>query len=341
LNGGFVNFVFRVTPATADSSSSFVAKLFRPFLSSCPSVPVSCDRYFIEKQSLKDFPRDRKGEETAATATPVRVPRLIDCDDENYILLIEDCGAEIQSLFDYLMSVQSEPLAEVRERLSAIVFSLKAFVATLGALSSSDSFLPSHYSSKGTAAMIDSHVYGQYRQRVSGEPSLEQYADLVEEGRRLFSLSSSLDLTAHDQGTCALPAHLQLSFGDLWPNAIFIVPAPTPGLSVVVLDWEFARIGHRLNDFFQLLAYLALMTYDAHCNQEHALFLQREVTELIRAEEARGVEVTEENLSVLLVNVALALDEPRWEFRLPRDLICREISALVQSFLTPTSHAPS
>jgi hypothetical protein len=46
LSGGMVNYVFRAST----SSGSVILKQYKPFLSSAPGIPLSCERYFVEKK---------------------------------------------------------------------------------------------------------------------------------------------------------------------------------------------------------------------------------------------------------------------------------------------------
>jgi hypothetical protein len=153
-----------------------------------------------------------------------------------------------------------------------------------------------------------------------------------------------------------------VQFGDLWPNALYFSSACCPTTSsqlsplseVILLDWEFARVGHRYNDLFQLLAYLILMSHDAGyissidpVEPPNVRYLRDGIIKWIesdiQSEESRikmdanadttAIGVTPENLSVLLVNVVLVIAERRWKFKNSLEVICRDVCGLIDSYL--------
>ena len=145
---------------------------------------------------------------------------------------------------------------------------------------------------------------------------------------------------------CVDNGSLCLTHGDFWPNAIHVgqylctadeelidrgiavfpsvanIPiGETPGNTqgnrshreLVILDWEFCKFDHPLNDYFNLLAYLLLMQFDTRYNQDNVLNFKRQLLDCIQRrihEEAAyslKLPITEDSLCNLLVNVALHL----------------------------------
>jgi hypothetical protein len=110
-------------------------------------------------------------------------------------------------------------------------------------------------------------------------------------------------------------------YGDLWPNAVFLIENDPSSVKVVILDWEFARISHYYNDFFQFLGYLLLMECDAKYNEDHIRYLRESLLKLLDKSK-----ITDENLAVALVNAVLVIHENRWNFTCSKQDLCSRIS---------------
>ncbi len=162
------------------SSITFILKHFRPYLSSSPDVPFSCERYFIEKKSLIDYHQQIS---QLGISNGLKVPKLIHFDDLRHILLIEDCGEQLSSLFDYLISIKDFPFEQTKPSLDFILKTLASIQLSLRLMTQSESFSASSYSSEGTNCMLDGYVYGDYATRATNVPFLSRYISLVETER--------------------------------------------------------------------------------------------------------------------------------------------------------------
>lgn len=89
LSVGMVNYVHRASKSTC----SVILKQYKPFLSSAPDIPLSYERYFVEKHSLQAMTGGIEQD---------GIPGLIASNDDHHVLLITDMEKHLISLFDYL-----------------------------------------------------------------------------------------------------------------------------------------------------------------------------------------------------------------------------------------------
>lgn len=323
INGGMVNYVYRVT---LKDGPSYVIKHYQPFLSSEPDVPLSCERYFVEKVALNEM---------ADSGAVFHVPKLVHFYDDDHILLMQDCGEGLLSLFELLSSdsVRSQGLNEVKPLLIRILNGLKELFFHLQDFSSQDSFLPMKFYSKGTMDVIRDYIYGEYETRIKAFPLLSKYLPYVEAERRTFEQRYD---EFFQNSFRNLPARYSLTFGDMWPNAVFFPAEWTVSENIFFIDWEFTRIGHYYNDFFQLFAYLFLMENDIKYNFDHIQFLKDSLLHFLMHDPSSLPErggITDENVSLLLVNTVLVLNDDRWNYRESKEMVCEKLIIFIDSLL--------
>jgi 5-methylthioribose kinase len=331
INGGMVNFVFRIK-IEADPINSFVVKHYQPYLSSTPEVPLSCERYFVEKAALQEMTR-------SASRESFHIPKLVEWNDENHILLLEDCGHDLKSLFDFMRSpsIKDNTFSEAQSHLDLIIDSVTGLFFLLQRVSKATDFIPMNYYSKGTFDIISDYIYGEYENRVKEFPLLQKYISFVKEEKQSFQETYQ---NFHRNAFLNLPSQYSLTFGDMWPSAIFFSSTSSPESrkpSLYFIDWEFTRIGHYYNDFFQLFSYLFLMQYDIHYNREHVEYLKDSLMDFLlqdpQAQPDRGG-ITKENVSLLLVNIALVFREKWFSYDRSEELICRDLVLWIDLLLS-------
>ena len=312
LVGGIVNFVHRIfiNQDQNGKGNSFILKYYPPFIALHQKVPMSQQRYFVEKEGLQ------LGNKTFAHSTTIRIPQLIHSDDEHFVLILEDLG-DIKSLFQELKHVPDE------QPLSVLTFAPTIYSNADGTDISSSSvrvmgermieFLTvlSANCDMNAVPLLDgslkrsllqSHVYRGYKDRVTDFPILHQFVPMIEE-----------QATAMDD---PLYYGNKASFGDLWPNALFFFPNDSTK-KMIVLDWEFCSCGRVQSDAWQMLSYLWLMMHD---RSDHN-YNQTKVKVLfdIFMEYTSTISVSEEDkkrdVSTFLTNFALLFqEEDFWNF---------------------------
>jgi hypothetical protein len=331
INGGMVNFVFRIW-IEANPINSFVVKHYQPYLSSAPEVSLSCERYFVEKAALHEMTR-------SATRESFRIPKLVEFNDENHILLLEDCGKDLKSLFDFMRSplIKDHTFREIQPHLDLIIDSVKGLFFLMQRISKSIDFKPMNYYSKGTFDIISDYIYGEYENRVKEFPLLQKYIPFVKEEKQFFQETYQ---NFYRNAFHNLPDQYPLTFGDMWPSAIFFSSASSPesdNPSLYFIDWEFTRIGHYYNDFFQLFSYLFLMQYDINYHREHIEYLKDSLMNFLlqdpRAQPERGG-ISRENVSLLLVNIALVFREKWFSYDRSEEMICRDLVLWIDILLS-------
>ena len=88
------------------------------------------------------------------------------------------------------------------------------------------------------------------------------------------------------------------------------------------------------NVYFQLLAYLLLMLYDSKMNRENVASFITEIQTLLQVEQnVSGVKVTKENVSVLLVNIVMVINDDRWDFVTNIEEIISNVCEFIQMYI--------
>lgn len=339
-----VNYVYRLESLSTsltkdpDEPRSFILKHYQPFLASSPNVMLSCDRYFVEKRALQIFSNGTHNSQSLP-----RIPQLFHFDDSDHILVIEDCGSSIFSLFELFIALKSSPpsserLEDILTNITDIIYNLENSLAIITKNMSTQEM--SNYFVEDTNRMIESYVYEPFPERVQAFPALHKFIPLVERSRKKRQDVSQQLLKTHFQ---QVPENYQIIFGDLWPNAIFFPQSnidhqtslnqdiTTVDQRIIILDWEFTHIEHKLNDYFQLLAYICLMEHDSQYLLVAVIRLkQRLLAYLIQNQRSN---IIEENIGLFLADIALVINEDRWKFTKDKSIICEEIAVLAEILL--------
>lgn len=230
LSGGVTNQVYRcVLPNNTASviPDIFILKYYPPFAGS-RSIPFCQDRYFVEKEALTQV-------YSISSLTTVKVPRIYFADDENKVLLIEDIGERCVSLMAYLSRASNLPTlispTQVATRLSNFLQCL--YRVELGGLSSL-------FENKAAYTVLNAYFVDGFQQRLKNLGISEEFTEWIEASQ-----------------PWVVPAvHPVLTFGDLWPNSVYI---SDDGSTIWLIDWELSRFGTIINDLRQMVSNLYLM----------------------------------------------------------------------------------
>lgn len=344
LTGGMVNYVYRLEslstspPEDPEEPRSFILKHYQPFLASSPNVMLSCDRYFVEKRALQIFSNTTHNSQSLP-----RIPQLLHFDDSDHILVIEDCGSSIFSLFELFIALKSSPPSSERleEILTSITDNIHNLENSLAVITKNTSAQEmSKYFVEDTNRMIESYVYEPFSERVQAFPALHKFISLVERSRKKRQEVSQELLKTHFQ---QVPENYQIIFGDLWPNAIFFPQSTiddqaslnqeitTADQRIIILDWEFIHIEHKLNDYFQLFAYICLMEHDSQYLLVAVIRLKQRLLDYLIQDQRFNI--IEENIALFLADIALVINDDRWKFTKDKSIVCEEIAVIAEILL--------
>lgn len=373
LSGGLINFVYR---AEKHCTKSVIIKHYKGHMASNPNVLIDGERYFIEKNALQHCHVLKR--EGLLQTINVEVPELLFCDDDLRCLVLEDCGKDIVSLFEYLRL----PDAETGNSTKRIVMEIDAFLTVLSHSSpfAKHSSLPSTLNSciseatelskgitdtsfdfdssrwqrsffcRGTNIMIEEYVYELFEHRTANLPALQRYIPLVRRAQmnlRRFN-EQTMDSLSEFHQTIEKEG-LQLTFGDLWPNSIYFRSSLIDSTAiysqsafqillspVIILDWEFCGYDHPLTDYCHLLAYVVLMQLDAAYNQKKVAQMIDALIECISSKLSSNpsLSVSLDNISVLLCNAAIILEEDRFNFTHGKEAAAANFANFVDIFVS-------
>ena len=234
LSGGLCNYVYRLY---LDDSTTAVFKYFPRFISCDRSIEFSQERYFAEKASLALL----SDNQYMLEHTSVRIPKLIFSDDCQYVLIMQDAGQHLISLFDLLKRddtnlVDANMLHSIGKEISQFLMFLSE-KSNITPLTHGDTFENNavleaiiKYSTFISQAQADKHNL-----RAELDAFLNYLPNLLKKS------SDPSDV---------------FRFGDLWPNSILI---DKQELKIWIIDWEIARFGKPRKDLEQLMGNLWIM----------------------------------------------------------------------------------
>ena len=277
LTGGICNYVYRLH----FNDRTVVLKQFPSTLASNIDYPFSQDRYFVEKEALTKFSKLNSGN--------VKVPRLIFCQDEEFVLVMEDAGENIVSLMDYFKVCNS------RLTWNDLPESIVQFLKTL------------HNVDRSSCSSIFTNTLARQTNQ-----SFYDNLNLQASRLQLNSLKpySSVKLPP-------IPSNPAIIMGDCWPNSIHLDFTTN---TIWILDWEFCRFGRGFDDLAQCAANLWLLEQKPDENDVALLksFRQDLIKQYVR--ETNTVIDNEDQIR-LLVYVVLLANFSNWAFKDPTSII--------------------
>ncbi|GAB1311521.1 hypothetical protein MFIFM68171_01731 [Madurella fahalii] len=306
LTGGLVNFTVRARRADAGSfpsppspnslPPSLILKHAPPYIATLgASAPFSQARQTVEATVLELFhnPTNSQQQQQQRHETPlafvthgsnpeadeaVRIPRLIAHDATSNILMLEDLGDDLVTLWDLFTdpaatAQNSAPARPLRDRCATMGVRLGRFFRHLHSAAAFTRAAAS-LSEQGRAA-LDSALTRDVVRDAAVRPllaRLRQWAGLGKEedgedgeraAQRLYARVEA-DFERGDRGE-AYDGEACLSMGDFHPGSVLVSPGPAAAggrETVAVIDWEFAtaRNGRGVNgDMAQFLAHLHVL----------------------------------------------------------------------------------
>jgi 5-methylthioribose kinase len=239
LSGGLVNYVYRLY--FESEHLTLILKYFPPYLAMDKSIAFSQQRYFVEKIALEEFGTQKwlkLNEESG-----VRTPKIFHCDDEKFVLIMQDAGLSAKPLFE-LLKLGSELTGDTIKWISKEVKFFEDFI-TLKANIKSDTF------GKNPIGII-----------------LKSYIkNTIKEQAKLADLEKELEgfIAQHDQVFKSPEFENEKSyftFGDFWPNSLLIDQEKR---LLWFIDWEAARFERdSFRDVEQFLCNLWIMKQNSN-----------------------------------------------------------------------------
>lgn len=230
ITTGFLNFVWRVR----GTGGSVIVKVMAEFAASDPTIALDRRRVAVEAAALKLLdPGGRLGE---VCGSRVRTPRLLDCDLERGVLIIEDFGS-IPDLTDWLGTTNDSRLA------GNIGQEIGGFLGRLHLQSNED---PEIASRVQNPAIQQTRLEVQYR-AVGQLAAQANLGDASEIGAKAEALGQSFNRRGH-----------VFIMGDLWPQSLLVSRQ-----QVGVIDWELAHWGWPAQDVAHLAAHLWMIEQTA------------------------------------------------------------------------------
>ena len=146
ISGGFTNYVFRIV---LNDSSSCILKHFKSYLVAKKEISMPINRYFIEKMALNVIGED---ERLQSERFRLRTPKLIYSNDNEHVLVMEDCGVDSVSLTDYLKLNNQQigdDIGEKKQVLCDLANEIRSFMARVQELIRPDNYYePFHNTSQ-------------------------------------------------------------------------------------------------------------------------------------------------------------------------------------------------
>lgn len=235
LSGGLVNYVYRLV---FENGSTSILKYFPPYLAINKSVQMSQNRYFVEKSALEIL-----GAQPWVPNHPksiIRTPKLIYHDDTLFVLIMEDAGENVKTLFTCLTLESSSKLD--KDFISLFSKELKTFLTYLTDQSNIRQETHQVFKNETGWAILNSYfptLWSNQAKSLNIEKELEKY------------IAKSVDIFGG-----RIDENSVFSFGDLWPNSILI---DEDKKLIWIIDWEMARFETRTRDLEQLIANLWVM----------------------------------------------------------------------------------
>ncbi|KDQ12556.1 hypothetical protein BOTBODRAFT_176249 [Botryobasidium botryosum FD-172 SS1] len=303
LSGDLVNLVVRAIPHNfsdpsllneigpfgVPKSSNLILKYAPPYVASIgPNAPFSQHRQTVEAASLI-FLRDAWEHLEVSTTdrthlcAAVVTPQLLHHDPENHVLILEDLGADLSSLDEWLAKVpRIETVRSAGMRLGvflAEVHSLPmdtaASRAAVRLIQSVDSGM-NELVAETAVNQISAHV-----KRANIRSISDSEADVLQSQVN----ESFLDLTLSE-------SEKVFCIGDLWTGSVMMgtgVGEDADSVALGVIDWEFAGLGRPLQDIAQLLAHLHLQQIGSKEIPEVSNTVQAFITSLTTAYRATSI----------------------------------------------------
>lgn len=317
LSGGLINYVYRLE---FDDGSTAVAKYYPRFLSSDKTVEMSQERYFVEKTALTLF-HDQPWLRSTPTSR-IRTPKVLFYDDAQFVLVMEDAGANSRTLLEHLKNNSDSGLISDAATLAHIAKDVSAFSKWLSS-DACDIKWETHSNAlenRPAQQIISGYVRRfciQQSKRLGLESELEVYLKSLDKAFRPFELRDAAKLGEHEKRVFAL--------GDLWPNSILV---DRDHDRLWVIDWEMARFETRTSDIEQLMANLWVMKQSDIFNEASIdAFMKRLQFEFF-GDESRDWRTNsgDHGRETFVLWITSLVSEKHWKIKDPRSIVLKAIS---------------
>ncbi|KAJ7508553.1 kinase-like domain-containing protein [Mycena galericulata] len=236
LSGGTANFIFRLhLKEPFEGRTSLVLKHAKNYIASAQSIPFAIERQLFEVEALRRvrgwLPKD----------SVVGVPAVHLFDEENHILIMDDCGTgptagTLKTLM--LAGKITVPLAD------EIGIALGVFLSGLHKWSTQDRAAVELFDANKQAKVMSAWAtYGRLVSTLSGKDNLLKLAGLQIPSETMGVISKIADEMSRAVNS-AQSASSPLVMGDFWPGNIMVNLDVDGTLQRIdVLDWELVKPG--------------------------------------------------------------------------------------------------
>ncbi|KAL1732093.1 kinase-like domain-containing protein [Schizophyllum commune] len=250
MSGGTANFAYRVhLNAPYEGRSTLVLKFGRSFLEiEGQRVPFDIARQRFEAEALKAV-RSWVPTDSLVTVSAVHL-----FDDENHVLIMDDCGESSVTLKALIREKNISTL--VAECIGRALGEFLALVHSRGAKQSQE-FLGLFASNEQARSISAWATYGRARETLDGSAGIAVLADppLDVEKEKLDKVgaiaSEVIERLKHTEDKFVM--------GDFWPGNVLVTLDGEEIMSIQVVDWELAKTGIPELDVGQFLAEMYLI----------------------------------------------------------------------------------
>ncbi|KAJ7611973.1 kinase-like domain-containing protein [Mycena polygramma] len=263
LTGGTGNYAFRLhLLAPYKGQSTLVMKHARPYVAANKAIPFAIERQAFEAKALE------KIKSTLDCGPRASVPTMYHFDEEAYVLIMEDCGADAPTL-KALMCSAAPPSPAVAQEIGS---ALGEFLGKLHAWGTVDPSMLDFFQENEQAKKITAWVtYGRLISTLTSStiPAIALLPEPVPE-EDLNDIRAIITERTEE----ILTSRATLTMGDFWPGNVMVSTAPDGSLKHVnVIDWELAKPGVPALDVGQFCAEMLTVTLfkPAAVDSSHAL----------------------------------------------------------------------
>ena len=193
LSGGFTNHVYRLN---FQDDSSYILKYYSNLQSLDQTTSVNQNRYFVEKECLKQLGNHKLLEETRT-----RIPELFYTDDSNFVMVMQDAGKKTKTLLEvFNAKFQTDNLDGLVDLLAQEIFNFSKFLS----------------SKCGITPMTHKELFKSSWSLLRG-----YYLPMFPKEAKRFNLENELSIHLQKANSILkVPEENEgvLTFGDLWPS---------------------------------------------------------------------------------------------------------------------------
>lgn len=272
-------------------SGGYVNHVYRVVFNNLSTLILKHFSTELSSNSFVPIGQERYFVEKKALNLFSHTPRLYYADDSLYTLEMEDIGESVMSFLDLLRN-------PIDNNIQSIISELLLFLEEIKGTKADDVFRnPSAFD------ILNNYVVPQYSETLSK-----------------FRIPSPPEVSA-------TPFNISegdvVTFGDLWPNSIFISP---DFKSFWLLDWEMCRLAPNHSDVIQLLSNLWIMSHSSEFHQPSVLLCYNFIVSAYSELYADFYTLSKKEIFISVVRL---IDFPHWKLSDPEKVLNGAISQFI------------